>query len=487
MEYGLTDMGFIVKPFAVIESELEEDYKSIFGNEIDVSPTSIAGAYLRNVAAKLAQLWELLGGLYAAGDINSSWSIYLDRLAYLLNVTRGAATKTTVNVALWGSSGTTIPKGHLIKDTANNSYALRESVTITSNCTGIKIHIKDIEEGTYTMSIDGLAVEYNAGENVTLAMILTNLTNSINELFPDKFDIKSMEGETAGKNDVLFIYAADVITKHQISITSDNMELVSLAVNGIYDCTVTGATYAGANTLTQIVNSIDGLDESTNYTTGVRGSDVETDDEFRVSIKTRQNNSASSDTAIENAVRKLSGVSYVRVYSNRTMETILGRPPKSFETVVDGGNDDDIANAIYSNMPAGIQPYGTTVVGVTDPKGYTWDIGFTRPTNAYLWVYVKYRRNTEETISSSVVNDIKNAIVSWCNENLEIGTDIIFQKFYMILYQLGGFSNLDIKIAITTNVIRPLDDEFVQENLPISDTWRAVADLSRIEVEEDDE
>lgn len=58
----------------------------------------------------------------------------------------------------------------------------------------------------------------------------------------------------------------------------------------------------------------------------------------------------------------------IGVSSNSTMVTItpsFGRPPKSFEIVVDGGNPTEIAETIYRSMPAGIASYGTPAARTT--------------------------------------------------------------------------------------------------------------------------
>src|SRR5260221_13941560 len=50
-----------------------------------------------------------------------------------------------------------------------------------------------------------------------------------------------------------------------------------------------------------------------------------------------------------------------------------GRPPKSFEAVVQGGSDDDIANQIWLTKPAGIETFGNVNNGngvpITDSQG----------------------------------------------------------------------------------------------------------------------
>ena len=115
MEYGITDQGFVVKPFSVILREQQEEFRAYFGEDLDLDDTSITGAYIKNLSLKFSQFWELLGLLYSTCDVDDSFSVYLDRLVNLVNVQRLAPTNTEVTVACFGSKGTVIPKGHVIR------------------------------------------------------------------------------------------------------------------------------------------------------------------------------------------------------------------------------------------------------------------------------------------------------------------------------------------------------------------------------------
>lgn len=65
----------------------------------------------------------------------------------------------------------------------------------------------------------------------------------------------------------------------------------------------------------------------------------------------------------------------------------FGRPGKSFEIVVQGGANTDIANAILASKPAGIQAYGvTTTLTVFDIYGNPYLIGFSRPTQVPIFM-----------------------------------------------------------------------------------------------------
>lgn len=480
MEYGLTDNGFIIKPFEKILEEQKTDFKTIFGDDIDLSVESVAGAYCYNQSIKIAQLWELLGGLYASTDINSATSVYLDRLATFLNVERNSASKTTVAVALWGNNETNIPAGNITKDENSNQYLLRTATSISkNNAVGIAIKIlsKD-KDNVFTFTINETLITYTAAANETKKTIKTALKNAIDTAFPNIYifdnaddDILKFHLSAGTGSDVFFI------------TTNETLEIKKVATIGTYDCSVAGAVYVGTERLNQVVTKINGLDSVINYIEGETGKDVEDDDTFRIAIKTRQKNASGNEIAIENAIRKLNDVEYCKVYSNRAMYNINDRPPKSFECVVIGGDDKEIAETIFNIAPAGIEAYGKTMVQVLDLEGFSWNIGFTRPSNKYLWIKIKYKLNQEETPSENIEQGIKDNLIAWGLDNLSIGTDVIFQKMYKPIYDINGIAEAEIKLAATNDLIEPIESEFKTTNISISETEIALIDSSRITVE----
>jgi uncharacterized phage protein gp47/JayE len=131
MEYGLTEKGFIKKPLSVIIEEERADAKETFGEDIDLSDDSVMGKYIGNRAAKVAQLWELMAGIVAIGDVDQASGIYLDRLTQFVNVFREAVISTDVTACLWGDEGTKIYAGSLVKlNTTGELFVLRSNVEI---------------------------------------------------------------------------------------------------------------------------------------------------------------------------------------------------------------------------------------------------------------------------------------------------------------------------------------------------------------------
>lgn len=71
-----------------------------------------------------------------------------------------------------------------------------------------------------------------------------------------------------------------------------------------------------------------------------------------------------------------------------TITPSFARPPHSLEIVVEGGADQDIAQAIYDSKPAGIQTFGTTTVNIEDELQNVFPINFSRPDTVTPYVAI---------------------------------------------------------------------------------------------------
>ena len=479
IEYGLTPSGFVVKPFSVILEEQKELYRQKFGSDIDLSPESVAGAVCYNEAIKLTQIWEMLGGLYTCHDINSATGVHLDRLGNQVNVQRQSATSTEVQCVLWGDNGTVIPQSHLAEDENEHYFKSEEAITLNKDffC-GVSLHLKQTSENTtYTFLINNTQITYTSSSGLSPSDIINNIQIQIESALPSSFVfVNDYEN-----NNVKF-YDATLKNQWNISIlTTDSIEIDEVGESSKYIAEEKGSIYVGVGQLSTIVNEISGLNSIYNYIEGSTGSDAETDDWFRLSIKTKQRQSIATETAIENAVYTVPNVSYCRCFSNRTMQYVGNFPPKSIQVIVQGGDDEEIARAIFNSQPAGIEAYGTTVIDIADSEGTVWKIGFSRPVTKYLWIQVQYTLYEEEEHPVDIDGSIKDAIVAWARNNFRIGDDVIYQRFYQPIYQVSGIASADIKIAMTDTPLPPQSQsDYKSENIVVAQNEIVSVDATRI-------
>ncbi|MFA7468898.1 MAG: baseplate J/gp47 family protein [Desulfotomaculaceae bacterium] len=134
-----------------------------------------------------------------------------------------------------------------------------------------------------------------------------------------------------------------------------------------------------ADTITELVETIPGIDAVTNPETTRGGRREETDAEFYARYKLSvARGGASTGDSIRAMLLGLEGVRAALVAINNTMEEdVAGRPPKSFECYLLGGDREDIAAAILATGAGGIEPYGQETEIVIDNSGREQTIRFT--------------------------------------------------------------------------------------------------------------
>ena len=97
-------------------------------------------------------------------------------------------------------------------------------------------------------------------------------------------------------------------------------------------------------------------------------------------------------------------------------------PANTFAVGIEGGDDDEIAAAIFSNKPAGVPTYGSTNITVTDSQGVDHTVNFLRPTLTDIYITVNVTTNSAYPLDGDDL--IKQALVDWANGDLYEGKRI---------------------------------------------------------------
>ncbi len=206
----------------------------------------------------------------------------------------------------------------------------------------------------------------------------------------------------------------------------------------------TGPIAAPAGTLTQIVSAVAGWNTVTNAADALQGQEIEGDPSLRVR---REQELAGPGGAtvdgIEADVSRVDSVTYVRVYENVSLITDgFGVPGKAFETVVLGGTDLDVGQAVWDNKPAGIETHGSTSQAVTDASGRTQTVEFTRATQVPLYVeYSLFIRGAEYAGDDA----LKAAVVAFASSAYTVGNDAIVSQLNAAALGVAGV--IDINLA----------------------------------------
>ncbi len=140
--------------------------------------------------------------------------------------------------------------------------------------------------------------------------------------------------------------------------------------------------------------------------------------------------------AIKAVVGALETVVVVKTFENTDCINIVdGIAPGAFETVVEGGDDTDIANAIFSRKPPGAEAFGSTTVVVADGEGGTIPIGFTRPTDVDVFVKITaVTTGAEGQFPANGAQLIEDAFLAEANSRADINADVIPKSYYGVIF-----------------------------------------------------
>lgn len=154
-----------------------------------------------------------------------------------------------------------------------------------------------------------------------------------------------------------------------------------------------------------------------------------------------------------------------------------GRVPKSFEAVVRGGTDEDVAEKIWETKPAGIQTFGGTSFTITDSQGDDQVINFSRATPIYIWVDVTLTLYDEEDFPTNGTDLVEQAIVDY-GETLNIGEDVLVQRVLCQIFDVTGIAS---GVVTMTSTLDPDDSPGTKTNadIEIGESQLAIFALNR--------
>ena len=448
MTFGVTPTGFNRKTNEDIISDLETSWKDEFGQDSDLSEDSPNSIIIGLIGSMSDSLWQVAEDSYNAINVNTAEYTDLDNAASLVGTERKATSASTANVSFKGDNATLIPTNTQVKQSSTGLIlkTLVDAFLTQGAINWIQITVTTItDSATYRFYIDGNTYSYVADASATADEIVAGLkavveSAAIGLTITDEGS-GLMTIEATDKNDIYDITADSKMT---IGKVQSIIEVTSITV---------GANEIAANTIDEISTALSGLDSVNNYFEGETGRETESNQELRLR---RKQDIAVAGFNFTDAIRakiidEVVGVSYCRVYENDSLVTDSdGIDPKSYEAVVEGGSNANIAEKLSKLKTAGIPSDGDVTVEVINDQGIPNNIKFSRPTNNYIWVKVVIDSyNTEEEFPVDGEAIIKAALLEYAEDYFNIGDIIVTQKFNTPVYSVSGIGSVTITIAET--------------------------------------
>ncbi len=483
MAFGITDGGYVAKTLDEILAELELSAKAKYGDSVNLQPDEFLGGLFAIMSERFALLWEGQEDVYNSQYPETSDGVNLQNVVTITGITVKGKTRSTVTVNCKGTLGTVLAAGQVasVLNEAATRFRSTELATIGAGTDEVQtITFSGVPtSGQFTLIFDGEETASIAW-NDNAAAIQLALNNLI-----------ALSGVTvAGSYAAGFVvtFAGADGLQPQVDLTEapgntlDDGGAVSITITetilGLlpnidvpYEGESVGPLAANAVTLTVIETPVAGWDSCTNTLDAEIGNDDETDAQLRTR---RQASLAFPGSGTEEAIRskllQVEDVVSATVFSNRTnVIDGAGRPPKSFEAVVLGGTDNDIADSIWANMPIGIEPFGSTTVIIVDSQGFNQTIKFSRPTPVRIYVKATLVKGADYPVGGDEA--VKENIVEYGQLNFSVGDDVILNELYTPINLVEGVIGITLLVDTITPPVGAV-------NLPIADnqisTWQVI-------------
>jgi hypothetical protein len=494
MAFGITAEGFKAKRLSDIQTETEAAWRGKFGAAFDLDSRTPEGQIRDIEDEREESVWELAEAVSRAYNPKFAEGAQLDNILALSGISRKLATFSKIDSGrARGAFGTIVLKDTIIAvdndptaqfkldaDTPINIAAVNERQKLAFSVTPTSGDFKVVFDGEITLSIPwnstASAVQAFMESLVNIGAGNVAVSGSITSGTGLTFDF---QGALAG------------LPLPQMSVTENNLvaptvitpstlvegEMAKSQLCGL-TATATGPVAAPTGSLTEIITPVTGLISFTNEEDAVLGRNIEEDPDAKLR---REDELSKAGAATRNAIRAdvldVNDVTAVVVFSNRkSIVDIDGRPPKSVDIVVQGGDEDEIAEAIYNTVADGIETIGAISKNVIDSQGFTEVVKFSRPVEVPIWIQVDVTKEPSVFPADGAAL-IKSKILAWGllrqigQDVIVFGTDALSCSFD----DVPGMSDLVFRVGIAVNPT-------LDNNVVIAPREIAMFDTARIQV-----
>lgn len=245
----INSTGTIIPDTAAILSEVQTEYKVVFGADLVVTPDTPQGVLITAEALSRDEVVNNNAALANQINPNIAGGTFLDAIMALTGIQRTPATQTVVsNAALTGVAGTVVPQGTQAKTAAGDLFATVSLVTldISGNAT---VNFASVEYGAIPCAIsalDTIVTNVLGWETVTNATagVLGTSTQSDQAARALRSNTLAFQGVALPVAITSALYATEGVTsltfQENVDATTQTINGISMVGHSVYACVAGG-------------------------------------------------------------------------------------------------------------------------------------------------------------------------------------------------------------------------------------------------------
>lgn len=250
MAYNYIDnTGAIIPDTQDLLQEVQDEWKSVFGDDLDVSPSTPQGRMID--AEVIARSGVVRNNADLANQINPNLGtgVFLDAVSALSGLSRTSSTHTTVTATVTGTPGVVIYEGARAETGAGDLFECTSATTIPASGT-IDAPFRSVETGSVPCPANSLTVitdtilGWDSVDNAS-AGILGASTQSDNSFRILRNNTLALQGISANEAIISALYDTDGVQslsfRENTADTSQTIDGILMDAHSIYVC-VNGGT-----------------------------------------------------------------------------------------------------------------------------------------------------------------------------------------------------------------------------------------------------
>jgi len=491
--FGLTAQGFFKKRYEDIEKELQDALRAI-DSELNLAPDSVASKIIASFTLPLSGAWDALQALFSSQLSDAAEVINLDGVVALIGVSRLGASESTAWVIAVGDPNTVLPVGRVVSVVESGErFDSLAAVTIPLTLTAVAYVRAIVSAPTasqtyefYIYSPVVVTIPFSTGLSPTPQTVAAAFVAAVNAnavALTVVVPFSNPDGSFGVR-----IIDPDVPVTVAIDATPDTLTVQAHGAVLRMEAENVGPIAAAANQLSVIETPVSGWQSVFNPFDAELGRNIETDAELRAR---REQSLQGAGFSVVEAIRArllqdVDSVTAAIVIENELdvtdSATPVGRPPHSFEAVVQGGDDTAVAQRLWEVKPAGIRPVSSQNVGpykvsenIIDTMGISHLIEFSRPVVVPVFCRVTVMLHPEELalVPVDYIDAIKNVVVAF-GDALLIGVDVLPGRIEKTIFDsiLGLYA---VTVEVSTSAIGGVITK--ARTLPLSIGSGSIADF----------
>lgn len=476
---SLTSTGFNARSFTDIREEMFEEMASNLAIELDTSPSQVLSVITNIFSSSVADIEELAQAVADNFNIDKAEGKYLDDLVAYIKMKRlGESYSTGILHVRSVNISSTIPVGSVFSDTQGNQYSNSIAASVSNLDATSVVITPNNSSGIFSVVVDNTTYSVTYQNNTSYSGIVDGLYSEILNTAPTDFTLSKPTSTS------LEITLVDKSNKFSV-VPNANLTVSEVEIPIIVTAEEVGQIDPEIGTINVINNTVAGLQSAYNYFTLTVGREKETDEELRVRhAGSTQIAGTATASAMYAKLSNITGVTQVRVFENKSgTQNLNGLPYKSFECIVQGGDEQTIADTIYTNQPLGVETYGEITTIVQDYSGNNEAVLWSRPTLRYMNVLVTFDAYDEESFPDDGIQTIKDTVIAY-GDSLTLDEDVIPQRFLGYIYNaVEGIAEMTVEVGTSINPASATPDEVQYSTDRIAIDGRTKADFDEVRIQ----